>query len=129
MDLVSQDELDEFELAMFLTRVEEAWPTGKLDYAHYLAIHRHLFQDVYSWAGEARSVRIGSGGNWFCYPEYIDGEMTRIFKELEAAHYLTGLEPAAFATAAADGVRSIVNLEMAGDVTQFWIMAYYRTMA
>jgi cell filamentation protein len=68
-----QDDLDEFELAMFLTRADEDWPSGDLDYGHYKALHRHLFQDVYRWAGKPRSLRIGKGGNWFWYPEYIDG--------------------------------------------------------
>lgn len=27
---------------------------GDFDYAHFKAIHRHIFQDVYAWAGEER---------------------------------------------------------------------------
>jgi cell filamentation protein len=42
MDIRSQDELDEFELAMFLTRADESWPAGVLDYPHYLALSGHL---------------------------------------------------------------------------------------
>lgn len=26
-------------------------PRATPDYHHYLALHHHLFQDVYSWAG------------------------------------------------------------------------------
>lgn len=74
-DLTDQAELDQFELAMYLSRAEEALPEGDLGYDHYRAIHHHLFQDVYSWAGQPRTVRIGKGGNWFCYPEYIEGMM------------------------------------------------------
>lgn len=29
---------------------------GSYDLAHLKAIHRHLFQDVYDWAGELRTV-------------------------------------------------------------------------
>ncbi len=89
-DITVQDDLDQFELAMSLTRAEEDWPSGSLDYPHYKALHHHLFQDVYDWAGQIRSMRIGKGGNWFCYPEYIDQEMERIFAELAAADHLTG---------------------------------------
>ena len=53
-NLTDQDELDQFEQLMFLTRSEEPLPEGALDYAHYRAIHHHFFQDVYVWAGEAR---------------------------------------------------------------------------
>lgn len=71
--------LDEFELAMTLIRSDEPWPAGALDYSHYLNLHRHLFQDVYEWAGRIRTIRIGKSGNWFCYPEHIDREMRRLF--------------------------------------------------
>lgn len=101
MGLRRQDDLDEFELAMFLTRADEDWPPGELDYAHYKALHRHLFQDVYRWAGKPRSLRIGKGGNWFCYPEYIDGEMQRIFTDLAASGHLLGLPRLEFAEKAA----------------------------
>jgi fido (protein-threonine AMPylation protein) len=36
--------------------LENAGITGKFDSAHLRAIHRHLFQDVFPWAGEFRVV-------------------------------------------------------------------------
>ncbi|MBP0618258.1 Fic/DOC family protein [Jiella mangrovi] len=100
-ELQDADALDEFELSMFYTRAEEPLPSGALDYPHYRALHHHLFQDVYEWAGQPRTIRIGKGGNWFCYPEYIASEMARIFNELAADNYLVGLSRAAFAAKAA----------------------------
>ncbi|WP_192250790.1 hypothetical protein [Mesorhizobium caraganae] len=44
LDIRDQDELDEAELAFFLMRADETIPSGALDYAHYRAIHHHLFQ-------------------------------------------------------------------------------------
>lgn len=41
--LTDQDDLDQFEQLMFLSRAEEPLPAGNLDYAHYRAIHRHFF--------------------------------------------------------------------------------------
>jgi cell filamentation protein len=89
-DLKSQDHLDQFEHMMFLTRADEPLPPGNLDFDHYKAIHHHFFQDVYEWAGEARTIRTGKGGNWFCFPEYIYPEMTRLFDELREEDFLTG---------------------------------------
>lgn len=66
-DLRDQADLDEFEFAMFLARSTEPLPEGALDYAHYCAIHRHLFRDVYARAGTSRAIRIGKGDNWFCF--------------------------------------------------------------
>jgi cell filamentation protein len=82
LNIEDQHRLDEAELALFLTRTEEPAPAGEFDVRHYLDLHRHLFQDIYSWAGEIRTVRIGKGGNWFCYPEYIVSELNRVFAEL-----------------------------------------------
>lgn len=107
LDLRVQAELDEYELAVFLTRADEPWPTGQLDYVYYRLLHYHLFQDVYEWAGEPRNIRIGKGGNWFCYPEFIDKEMDRIFSELKTAHYLRGVSPELFAKGASHTLAEI----------------------
>jgi cell filamentation protein len=88
--LRDHDQLDQFEQLMFLIRADEQLPPGDLDYAHYKAIHHHFFQDVYSWAGQPRTIRTGKGGNWFCYPEYVDAEMKRVFGQLAAEDHLTG---------------------------------------
>ncbi|WP_337735960.1 Fic/DOC family protein [Sinorhizobium saheli] len=101
MGLTDQADLEEFELAMTLARFDEPFLVGTLNYPHYLALHRHLFQDVYEWAGQLRTIRIGKVGNWFCYPEYIDGEMKRIFADLQKAKHLVGLPPEVFAQKAA----------------------------
>jgi len=67
---------------MTTLRAEEPLPAGKLDPKHYRSIHRHLFQDVYAWAGRYRTVRSGKGENWFCYPEHIAASMDRLFATL-----------------------------------------------
>ena len=38
---------------------------GLLDLVHAKEIHKHLFQDVYPWAGELRRVDISKGGTQF----------------------------------------------------------------
>lgn len=81
LDIEDAELLDEAELALFLLRAEKPFPLGNFDVEHYLALHRYLFQDVYPWAGEIRTIRIGKDGNWFCYPEYIASELERVFAE------------------------------------------------
>lgn len=97
LGIEDRDRLDEVELALFLTRAEEPFPPGDFDVPHYLGLHRHLFQDVYAWAGEVRSVRIGKDGNWFCYPEYIEPELNRVFTEFGRIWDLQLIKPADFA--------------------------------
>ncbi|MCX7326290.1 MAG: Fic family protein [Hyphomicrobiales bacterium] len=87
-DLRDQAALDEFEHAAALQRAEEPYPTGRLGVTHYRALHRHLFQDVYPWAGKYRTVRIAKGGSMFCYPEHIAFQMRRMFYALAQKRYL-----------------------------------------
>lgn len=82
-------------------RAEEPLPVGRLAVRHYRAIHHHLFQDVYRWAGRFRTVRIAKGDSMFCYPEYIPEQMNTLFAELKGKGLLRELAPNAFAVAAA----------------------------
>ena len=55
-------------------------PISITDHNALFAIHRHLFQDIYEWAGKPRTVEISKGGKQF-FPlshfdnalEFIDG--------------------------------------------------------
>jgi cell filamentation protein len=100
-DLRSQSELDFFEEEATAQRFAEPLPSGKFDGGHLRAIHCHLFQDVYTWAGALRTVRISKGGSSFCYPENLDREMGRLFADLAKQKNLSGLEADAFAEKAA----------------------------
>ena len=101
LDLRNQIELDAFEAEISSARAVEPLPDGSLDFPHYKAIHHHLFQDVYEWAGNARTVRMFKGGNPFCFPENIENQATRLFGELQADGFLQGLDDSAFADKAA----------------------------
>jgi cell filamentation protein len=99
--LRDQATLAEFEAEAVAQRFREPLPAGRLGYRHYGAIHRHLFQDVYAWAGKIRSVRIAKQGSAFCYPEHIDREMRRLFEDLAKRKHLRDLDSVDFATQAA----------------------------
>src|SRR2546429_6547614 len=101
LDLRSQSKLQEFEAMITAQRADEPLPAGRLDYDHYLAIHRHLFQDVYDWAGQIRTVRMGKNESMFCYPEHIDSQMHRLFEKLAADNQLLDLDAESFASKAA----------------------------
>jgi cell filamentation protein len=96
-----QEDLDRFEAATTTQRADEPLPRGRLSVSHYYAIHRHLFQDVFAWAGKPRTVRLAKDGSAFCYPEHIGREMRTLFASLKAARGLSGLSPRAFADQAA----------------------------
>lgn len=101
LDLREQSDLDAFEAEITAQRATEQLPIGELDDRHYRAIHRHLFQDVYAWAGTFRTVRIAKNGSMFCYPEHIDREMHHLFDAFRDADHFRKLRPAKFAQKAA----------------------------
>jgi cell filamentation protein len=96
-----QGALDAFEAISTAQRADEPLPYGRLGISHYRAIHHHLFQDVYPWAGRFRTVRIGKDGSAFCYPEHIAREMKRLFADLKLRGYFHNLSTDDFASAAA----------------------------
>lgn len=101
-DIRDADALEAFELEAFTRRSLEPLPEGDFDVAHYRALHRHLFQDVYEWAGRDRTIRISKGGNVFCYPEYIDAQLQTVFASLDQPALLPGASTEAFIPAVAD---------------------------
>ena len=82
LNIQDQATLDAFEVEITTLRAEEPLPTGAFDSAHYQSVHHHLFQDVYEWAGQYRTVRIAKGSSVFCYPENIPAQMDRLFRAL-----------------------------------------------
>jgi cell filamentation protein len=101
LDLRHYDALEAFEHESASAKGEEALPSGSFDPAHYCSIHRHLFCEVYDWAGEYRTVRTAKGGDMFCYPEYISEQMDVLFAQLPGASFKPGIDPKDFVTAAA----------------------------
>lgn len=101
LNLRTQKELDEFEAEITAQRAEEPLPAGRLSASHYRAIHKHLFQDIYVWAGKTRTVRMSKGGSMFCYPESIDREMSGLFRALAVERHFRGTTTQRFASKAA----------------------------
>jgi cell filamentation protein len=104
-DLRDLESLAIFEATATARRLElirlDAKP-GKFDIPHLKAIHRYIFQDVYSWAGEFRSVNIARPGQfYFAFVEQIVATLTTEFQKLSAERHLAGLNAEAFASRAA----------------------------
>jgi cell filamentation protein len=72
-----REELSSIELTLSSIRAEEGMPKGNFDYKHLKSIHRHLFQDVYEWAGEERKIETRKHSNKtpFTNPSKIDGTL------------------------------------------------------
>ncbi|SRR6266550_1219556 len=101
LDLRNKADLEAFEAMMTAQRADEPLPMGGLDCEHYRSIHRHLFQDIFDWAGEFRTVRVSKGNNMFCYPENIATQMRGLFEQLAVDEQYRDLTPESFAEKAA----------------------------
>ena len=69
---------------------------GRFDFAHLCAIHRHLFQDVYDWAGEIRTVDISRDTSRFANMALIERYLGGVLARLPAENWLRGLQPEPF---------------------------------
>ncbi|KRB80629.1 adenosine monophosphate-protein transferase [Sphingomonas sp. Root710] len=97
-DIRDEQVLEDLESELTTARADEPLPEGVLDETHFRAIHFHLFQDLYEWAGETRTVRLSKGTSHFCYPEHIDNQLATLFRGLNSDNHLRGLSCGEFAT-------------------------------
>jgi cell filamentation protein len=73
-DITDPDALLFFESGAVTKRIQELYenPIKIKDVESLFAIHRHLFQDVYSWAGKKRNVEISKAGKQFFPTAYFE---------------------------------------------------------
>lgn len=98
--ITDQNQLDEYEgdfTAIRLLELTQSPVEGSFDLAHLCKIHQYLFQDVYEWAGEVRSVDIIRGDSRFCNVRHIQSYSNTVFSALAAEKYLVNLDPKVFA--------------------------------
>jgi cell filamentation protein len=102
--LTNPELLDRFEARRTHRRIAELIDTpvaGRFDVAHLKAIHRYIFQDVYHWAGECRTVNISKGGHLFGVAAFLEAALQQVLQKLAAENYLAGLDAAGFSGRAA----------------------------
>lgn len=85
------------ETAAVADRMLQTIPSGKFDLAHLQAIHKHLFQDVYTWAGHIRETPLSKGGHTFMSQSRIGTAMSDIHNRLKAQNFLKNLSVSDFA--------------------------------
>ena len=56
--------------------------TGNFDLAHLKSIHKFLFEDIYDWAGQIRTVDIAKG-NIFCLVQFIEVQFSELYEKLK----------------------------------------------
>jgi fido (protein-threonine AMPylation protein) len=102
-------ELEKAERRFVAERARQGLPAEATaqTYEGFKAIHRHLFQDVYEWAGKERGYTTGRGQTSFARPEFISSYMEKQFEALKQQNFLQGMPRERFAHEAAKLVTEI----------------------
>jgi fido (protein-threonine AMPylation protein) len=103
-DIHDENGLNEFESDHFFARLLDLHENpikGSFDSDHLRRIHHFLFQDVYAWAGEFRTVPIAKGESFFARPEHIGSELQKLFHRLAVEQCLRGNDSKVFCQRAA----------------------------
>jgi len=80
-----------------LAELDAAPLKGRFDHFQLRAIHKYIFQDVYSWAGEFRTVNISKGGQMFGVAAFIEPALQEVVRKLLAENCLRKTDPESFA--------------------------------
>lgn len=93
LDIRDQAELAIVEAELALTRAEQFdADLTQLNFGTFTDIHRWLFQDIYEWAGEIRTVDITKGVTRFCTASRILPEVAKLVASLESERWLESCE-------------------------------------
>ncbi|MGX9460642.1 Fic/DOC family protein [Shewanella sp. A14] len=86
LNIQDYDNLAEAELAFTAIRYSEysSTITSVYDFnlKHLQSLHRQLFQDIYHWAGDIRTVDIAKGDTRFCTCSRIEAEANKQFSRI-----------------------------------------------
>lgn len=63
---------------------------GNFDVAHFVGIHKFLFEDVYPFAGLFRNENIAKGNFRFAEWEYIEEQLKKLLNQLKEQNFLAG---------------------------------------
>ena len=83
LGITDGSELFEVEKELTSIRLKELQDNpikGNFNFKHLKAIHKYIFQDLYEWAGEERTVEIGKG-NLFCTTQCIQPYAQSVFEK------------------------------------------------
>ena len=98
LNIKNDEKLYEVERKLTALRTKDLYKKpvkGDFDLEHLKKIHKHIFQDIYEWAGEIRDVDIAKS-NLFCLTQYIDTFANEIFTGLKKENHLKDLDKEEF---------------------------------
>ncbi len=109
LDIDTAEALEMAERRYYAARLRTLSPERiELSPDGFRAIHKHLFQDVYEWAGTYREINMSKGGDApFCAARFIAAHMEKRFHLIGADAGLESRDPTAFARAASEHINEL----------------------
>ncbi|WP_342116667.1 putative adenosine monophosphate-protein transferase Fic [Pseudoduganella sp. OTU4001] len=84
--------LETAEVELTLARIEQFKPDfNNISLSALRDIHRFLFQDLYGWAGEFRTVDISKGSTRFANVNRVEPEANNLFRQMAQENHLLEL--------------------------------------
>jgi cell filamentation protein len=102
LDIRDADRLRDFETEITAQRIAEGLPGVPLTPDGYRQLHRHIFQDVYEWAGQIRTLDISKPNAYFCHHAYIKNELDKRFAKIADETKDRSVDAGAFVKQAAE---------------------------
>ena len=90
LNITDGDLLEEAErniTALRILALRKNPPAGVMDFRYLRRLHKEIFGDIYTWAGEVRNVNINKG-TMFCSHLFITQQAEYIFSRLKKENYL-----------------------------------------
>lgn len=99
LGLKDPEKLEEAEFSITATEIsalDEDPVPGNFDLEHLQAIHKRLFDQLYDWAGELRTVDLVKDGTQFAHVAHLSRAATDVFAQLRQDKWLKNLDEGAF---------------------------------
>lgn len=73
-----------FTFSIRATQIEQdAYNITAFSLTSFVGLHHHLFQDIYSFAGQFRDVQLMKGNTRFCQVQFMDAYASNLFTQLD----------------------------------------------
>ena len=94
LGIVNSDKLHQIERQLTALRIQDLIQKpirGMFDLQHLQDIHFYIFQDLYTWAGNLRTMNIAKG-NMFCNVLFLEEQAKHIFNAIKMDNYLERMD-------------------------------------
>jgi cell filamentation protein len=95
-DFADLEQAEAFTFSIRATQIEQGvYNITAFSLTNFVGLHRHLFQDIYSFAGQFRDVQLMKGSTRFCQVQFMDAYASNLFTQLDIEPNWDSLEHAA----------------------------------